>query len=58
MRVTGPIKEIGRAPASQEITIKLHVRNIFRKLQVRNRVEATDVATRLHVATPSIDAGA
>jgi two-component system, NarL family, nitrate/nitrite response regulator NarL len=51
-------KEIGRALALKEITVKLHVRNIFRKLQVRNRVEATNAATRLHLATPSIDAGA
>jgi len=37
-------KEIGRALDLQEITIKLHVRNIFRKLGVRNRVEAVNAA--------------
>ena len=35
-------KEIGRALELQEITVKLHVRNIFRKLGVRNRVEAAN----------------
>lgn len=40
-------KEIGRELGLQEITIKLHVRNIFRKLSVRNRVEATNAAVRL-----------
>jgi two-component system nitrate/nitrite response regulator NarL len=40
-------KEIGRELGLQEITIKLHVRNIFRKLGVRNRVEAANAARRL-----------
>ncbi len=40
-------KEIGRDLGLQEITVKLHVRNIFRKLGVRNRVEATNAAARL-----------
>lgn len=40
-------KEIGRELGLQEITVKLHVRNIFRKLGVRNRVEATNAAARL-----------
>lgn len=40
-------KEIGRALDLQEITVKLHVRNIFRKLKVRNRVEAVNAAARL-----------
>jgi len=40
-------KEIGRALKLQEITIKLHVRNIFRKLKVRNRVEAANAASDL-----------
>jgi len=39
-------KEIGRELGLQEITVKLHVRNIFRKLGVRNRVEATNAAAR------------
>jgi DNA-binding NarL/FixJ family response regulator len=40
-------KEIGRSLDLQEITVKLHVRNIFRKLKVRNRVEAVHAAARL-----------
>jgi len=40
-------KEIGRVMGLQEITIKLHVRNIFRKLGVRNRVEAANAMARL-----------
>lgn len=40
-------KEIARALSLQEITVKLHVRNIFRKLGVRNRVEAANAAVRL-----------
>jgi two-component system, NarL family, nitrate/nitrite response regulator NarL len=40
-------KEIARALDLQEITVKLHVRNIFRKLGVRNRVEAANAAARL-----------
>jgi two-component system, NarL family, nitrate/nitrite response regulator NarL len=43
-------KEIARALALQEITVKLHVRNIFRKLGVRNRVEAANAAARLEGA--------
>jgi two-component system nitrate/nitrite response regulator NarL len=39
-------KEIGRALDLQEITVKLHVRNIFRKLGVRNRVEASNFVGR------------
>jgi DNA-binding NarL/FixJ family response regulator len=37
-------KEIARSLDLQEITVKLHVRNIFRKLGVRNRVEAANAA--------------
>jgi len=40
-------KEIARALDLQEITVKFHVRNIFQKLRVRNRVEATNAARRL-----------
>lgn len=39
-------KEIGRSLALQEVTVKLHVRSIFRKLGVRNRVEAANSAMR------------
>ena len=45
-------KEIGRALDLQEITVKLHVRNIFRKLGVRNRVEAANAAARLRLVAP------
>jgi DNA-binding NarL/FixJ family response regulator len=40
-------KEIGRELGLQEITIKLHARNIFRKLGVRNRVEAANALARM-----------
>ena len=43
-------KEIGRALGLQEITVKLHLRNIFRKLSVRNRVEAANAARALGVS--------
>ncbi len=33
-------KEIGRELGLAEVTIKLHLRNIFRKLRVKNRAEA------------------
>lgn len=47
-------KEIGRELGLQEITVKLHVRNVFRKLGVRNRVEATNAAVRLgYVGDPT-----
>src|SRR5262245_10996042 len=39
-------KEIARLLDLQEITVKLHVRSIFRKLGVRNRVEAVNAAAR------------
>jgi two-component system, NarL family, nitrate/nitrite response regulator NarL len=46
-------KEIARALALQEITVKLHVRSIFRKLGVRNRVEAVNAAARLALVSPA-----
>jgi DNA-binding NarL/FixJ family response regulator len=46
-------KEIGRALDLKEITVKLHVSNIFRKLKVRNRVEAANAAARLGLAPAS-----
>jgi DNA-binding NarL/FixJ family response regulator len=33
-------KEIGRALGVQEITVKLHLRSVYRKLGVRNRTQA------------------
>jgi DNA-binding NarL/FixJ family response regulator len=44
-------KEIARALDLQEITVKLHVRNIFRKLGARNRVEAVNAAARMGLAS-------
>jgi two-component system nitrate/nitrite response regulator NarL len=38
-------KEIGSALGLQEITIKLYLRNAYRKLGARNRVEAVQAAT-------------
>ncbi|HYM01744.1 MAG TPA: response regulator transcription factor [Stellaceae bacterium] len=45
-------KEIGLTLNLQEITVKLHARNIYRKLGVRNRVEAANAAARLGQAAP------
>jgi DNA-binding NarL/FixJ family response regulator len=42
-------KEIARALEVEEITVKLHARNIYRKLGVRNRVEASNAASRLNL---------
>ncbi len=39
-------KEIGRALEIAEITVKLHVRQILRKIQARNRSEAVAIAAR------------
>jgi DNA-binding NarL/FixJ family response regulator len=39
-------KEIGRDLALAEVTIKLHVRQILRKIDARNRSEAAAIATR------------
>ncbi|HTI85845.1 MAG TPA: LuxR C-terminal-related transcriptional regulator [Alphaproteobacteria bacterium] len=39
-------KEIGRDLGLSEITVKLHVRAIFRKIGVRNCAEATAVAIK------------
>ena len=40
-------KEIARALDLQEVTIKLHVRGVFRKLEVRNRTQAARKAADL-----------
>jgi DNA-binding NarL/FixJ family response regulator len=47
-------KEIGRVMGLQEITIKLHVRAIFKKLGVRNRVEAANAMARLTKVAKSL----
>jgi two-component system nitrate/nitrite response regulator NarL len=41
-----PNKEIGRDLGLAEITIKLHVRQILKKIGARNRSEAASIATR------------
>jgi two-component system nitrate/nitrite response regulator NarL len=48
VRLTGGAsnKEIGRDLGLSEITVKLHVRAIFKKIGVRNRAEATAVAIK------------
>jgi two-component system nitrate/nitrite response regulator NarL len=48
VRLTGGAsnKEIGRELGLSEITVKLHVRAIFRKIGARNRAEATAVAIK------------
>lgn len=40
-------KEIGRDLGLAEMTVKLHVRQILRKLDARNRAEAATIALRL-----------
>lgn len=40
-------KEIGRELSLAEMTIKLHVRQILRKIKARNRSEAATIAVRL-----------
>lgn len=41
-----PNKEIGRDLGLAEVTVKLHVRQILRKIGARNRSEAASIATR------------
>lgn len=39
-------KEIGRNLHIEEVTVKLHIRQILRKINARNRAEAASIATR------------
>jgi DNA-binding NarL/FixJ family response regulator len=39
-------KEIGRSLEIAEVTVKLHIRLILRKINARNRAEAASIATR------------
>lgn len=39
-------KEIGRNLAIAEVTVKLHIRQILRRINARNRAEAASIATR------------
>ena len=41
-----PNKEIGRELGLADVTIKLHVRQILRKIGARNRSEAAVIATK------------
>lgn len=43
-------KEIGRELSLAEVTVKLHVRQILRKINARNRSEAASIATRAGIA--------
>lgn len=43
-------KEIGRELSLAEITIKLHLRNVFRKIGARSRSEAAVLATKANLA--------
>lgn len=47
-------KEIGRDIGLSEITIKLHVRQILRKLGARNRSEAASIATRAGIRPAAV----
>ncbi|WP_193369507.1 LuxR C-terminal-related transcriptional regulator [Pelagibius marinus] len=39
-------KEIGRGLGIAEVTVKMHIRQILRKINARNRAEAASIATR------------
>lgn len=41
-----PNKVVGNEPGMAEITVKLHVRQILRKLKARNRSEASAIAKK------------
>lgn len=43
-------KEIARDLELEEVTVKFHARNIYRKLGVRNRVEASNLFNRIQSA--------
>lgn len=43
-------KEIARALSLQEVTVKLHMRGLFRKLHVRNRTQVVRTALDLGIA--------
>lgn len=42
-------KKIARELGTAEVTVKLHLRNIYRKMNVRSRVEAAVMASRANV---------
>ncbi len=42
-------KEVGRELGLAEVTIKLHLRSIFRKIGARSRSDAAVIATKAHV---------
>jgi DNA-binding NarL/FixJ family response regulator len=42
-------KEVGRELGLAEVTIKLHLRSIFRKMGARSRSDAAVIATKAHV---------
>ena len=43
-------KEVGRELNLAEVTIKLHLRNVFRKIGARSRADAAVIATRAGIA--------
>jgi DNA-binding NarL/FixJ family response regulator len=50
-----PNKLICRALALREGTVKTHIANIFRALDVRNRTEAAYAVMRLGIELPEVD---
>lgn len=45
-------KEIAKALGVQEITIKVHLKNMYRKLNVSNRTQASNLAFKLGFVSP------
>jgi two-component system nitrate/nitrite response regulator NarL len=43
-------KEIGRELTIAEVTVKLHLRSVFRKMGARSRADAAVIATKAGVA--------
>jgi two-component system, NarL family, nitrate/nitrite response regulator NarL len=47
-----PNKEIGRTLGIQDATVKMHLRNAYRKIGARNRIDAVRIVTESGLALP------